>query len=45
LLLPALLPSPLPTVITYASGTLSPSDAASPIIGIAPTLRFRVLLI
>lgn len=45
LLMPALLPSSLPMVITYASGTLLRSDTAAPVIGLAPTLRFRVLLI
>jgi hypothetical protein len=45
LLIPVLLPSSLPMVITYASGTLLRSDTAEPVIGLAPTLRFRVLLI
>lgn len=45
LLMPALLPAPLTLITTYAPGSRVRSDAAAPVRGIAPVLRFRVLLI
>lgn len=45
LLMPALLPAPLALITTYAPGSLLHSDAAAPVQGIPPALRFRVLLI
>lgn len=45
LLLPASLFSPLAPVITYAAGTLLHSEFSSPVTGLPPPLRFRVLLI
>ncbi|TAL97327.1 MAG: hypothetical protein EPN69_03345 [Rhodanobacter sp.] len=45
LFMPALLPSPLALTTTYASGTLLRSESASPVSGLPPSLRFRVLLI
>lgn len=45
LLMPGLLPSPPALTATYASGTLLRSESASPVRGLPPPLRFRVLLI
>lgn len=45
LTLPAFLPSPLAMVATYAPDSLLHSEAAAPVRGLPPALRFRVLLI
>jgi hypothetical protein len=45
LFMPALLPSSMALTTTYASGTLLRSESASPVSGLPPPLRFRVLLI